>query len=125
MWLSVSIWANQYGISKICYEVENKKRVRHGEHFTIGMRTLFSQALFKLFVEGKPIYGLPEEYSVEIDPQEIKVFNLLLRADVDRQRKMWRPLFHKKANKEEFLKKLEQELPIWVLKRKLEGAKST
>lgn len=84
-----------------------------------GYRTLSMQGLWKLFVEGKVILGSPFHIAVSLNEQETKVFKLITKAGWDRKRSIWMRFLNGDISRNALLNKLEEELPVWVLKQKL------
>lgn len=89
----------------------------------IGYCTIPARGLFKLFVVGKPIQGIPSELRVKLSRRETKVFRMITRAGFDRKRNVWQDLLDGKITQKEMLDKLVEKLPIWILSRKLSPEK--
>ena len=89
------------------------------EHVWAGYGTIGVQGLWKLFIVGKVIGGSPSEIQVKLTPRETRVFKMVAKAGFAKKRKVWLKFLDGKVTQKEMLSKLEGELPIWILSRKL------
>jgi hypothetical protein len=85
----------------------------------MGASTLAAEGIYRLFVSGKKVVGLPCSYTVKLTNREAKVFQLIARAEYHLKRAIWKDFVTKRVSKEEMLKRLEKELPVCILGKKL------
>jgi len=95
------------------------KEEESDEHVWAGYGTIGIQGLWKLFIVGKVMGGSPSEMQVKLTPRETRVFKMVVKAGFVKKRKIWLKFLYGKLTQKEMLSKLEEELPIWILGRKL------
>jgi hypothetical protein len=89
------------------------------EGLRTGATTLAAEGIYKLFVSGKKIIGLPCSYTVKLNNREAQVFKLIARAEYHQKRAIWKDFVNKRISKEKMLERLEKELPVCILGKKL------
>lgn len=100
---------------------ETKNEGLSSKGIRIGAFTFGAEALFKLFIEGKKVEGEPTRIIVKLSSREARIFRMIEMTGVYSKRKIWVDFLEGKISKKELLKKLEKELSVHLLSKKLEG----
>jgi hypothetical protein len=87
-----------------------------GGEATIGMT-----AVWRLFVNGKTVYGNPDTFYVNISRREKKIFSMIVDTRYHEKRVIWYDFINGRISKEEMLKRLEEVLPRCLLAQKLQS----
>jgi len=91
----------------------------------IGFCTLPSEGLFKLFVEGRRVHGKPSKLKIKLTPREARIFTLITKAGFEKKRNIWADFTSGKVDKPAMLTRLEEECPIWILRKKLSNERTS